>query len=136
MPLYRSQHLQGEGQLIVRKYWLLDQHGEDGPTALVETNGSMHIVRILRFGPGITELEAQQEIQDRMMGKMAPTLKPLVDGNSIEVESVLPHDDLPDSAKAGSKKLNRSDRRSSGQRGSSENITTGKPDRSGGRGDR
>lgn len=120
----------------MRKYWLLDQHGADGPTALVETNGSMHIVSILRFGPGITELEAQQEIADRVVGKMAPTLKPLVDGNSITVESVMPHEDLTGGTKAGSKKLNRSDRRSAGQRGSSENITTGKPDRSGGRGDR
>ena len=120
----------------MRKYWLLDQHGEDGPTALVETNGSMHIVRILRFGPGITELEDQQAIQDRVMGKMAPTLKPLVDGNSIEVESVEPHEDLPGSSSTGSKKLNRADRRSSGQRGRSGGIAASGPDRSGGRGDR
>ena len=50
----------------MRKYWLLNQHGADGPTALVETDGSMHIARILRFGPDITELDDQQAIQERV----------------------------------------------------------------------
>ncbi len=120
----------------MRKYWLMDQHGEDGPTALVETDGSMHVVRILRFGPGITELEAQQEIQDAVIGKIAPTLKPLVDGSSITVESVEPHADLKGNSKGGGGKANRADRRSAGQRGASGGRTGDGPSRSGGRGDR
>jgi hypothetical protein len=120
----------------VRKYWLLDQHGEDGPTALVETDGSMHIVRILRFGPGITELAAQQEIQDRVIGKVAPTMKPLVDGSSIAVEGVEPHADLRQSSKSGSTKTNRADRRSAARGGSPGGRTGGGPRRAGGSGDR
>lgn len=119
----------------MRKFWLMDQHGEDGPTALVETDGSMHVVRILRFGPGITELEAQQAIQDAVLGKIAPTLKPLVDGSSITVESVEPHEELRGNAKGGSAKANRAERRSGGQRGSGGRAAEG-PSRAGGRGDR
>ena len=119
----------------MRKFWLMDQHGKDGPTALVETNGKMQIVQILRFGPGITELDDQQAIYDEVIGKIAPTLKPLVDGSSITVDSVEPHGDLHAASKSGSK-TNRADRRSAGQRGSSGGRTGDGPSRSGGRGDR
>ncbi|MDH3754112.1 MAG: hypothetical protein OEU32_09605 [Acidimicrobiia bacterium] len=78
----------------MRKYWLLDQHGGDGPTALVETDGALHIIDILRFGPGITALEQQQELWDRLIGRVAPTMKPLVDAGSLEVESEPPNPDL------------------------------------------
>lgn len=120
----------------MRKYWLLDQHGEDGPTALVETDGKMHIVRILRFGPGITELADQQAIQDRVVGKVAPTLKPLVDGTSIDVESVEPHEELQQSSTSGPGKANRADRRGESRGGRSGGRSAGGPSRSGGRGDR
>jgi hypothetical protein len=120
----------------VRKYWLLDQHGEDGPTALVETDGSMHIVRILRFGPGITELVDQQAIHDRIIGKVAPTMKPLVDGSSIEVAGVEPHADLRGDSKSASTKTNRADRRSAGRAGRAGGRAGGGPSRNGGRGDR
>ena len=120
----------------MRKFWLMDQHGEDGPTALVETDGSMHIVRVLRFGPGITELDAQKAIVDRVLGKVAPTLKPLVDGSSITVDSVEPHADLNTGATSGSTKTNRADRRNAGQRGPAGGRVQGGPSRAGGRGDR
>lgn len=121
----------------MRKYWLLDQHGDEGPTALVETDGRMHIVRILRFGPGITELADQQAIQDRVIGKVAPTMKPLVDGPAIEVAgSVEPHADLRQSSKSGSTKTNRADRRGAARGGGAGGRTQGGPSRSGGRGDR
>lgn len=120
----------------MRKFWLLDQHGADGPTALVETDGKMHIVRILRFGPGITELEDQQEIQDRVLGKMAPTLKPLVDGSSLDVESVEPHADLPQGSKGAAGKANRAGRRSEAKGARSGGRAGDGPSRSGGRGDR
>ena len=120
----------------MRKYWLLDQHGEDGPTALVETDGRMRIVSVLRFGPGITELEDQQAIHDRVLGKVAPTLKPLVDGSSIDVESVELHADLEGTSKGGSKKANRAERRKAEQGGGSGGRLASGPSRSGGRGDR
>lgn len=121
----------------MRKYWLLDQHGSDGPTALVETDGSMHIVDVLRFGPGITELDAQQAVWDSVIGKVAPTMKPLVEGSSIDVDdSVDPHADLRRGAKGGPPQTNRADRRGKGQRGRSGGRVAGGPSRKGGRGDR
>ena len=120
----------------MRKYWLLDQHGEDGPTALVETDGRMRIVSVLRFGPGITELEDQQAIQDRVLGKVAPTLKPLVDGSSIDVESVEPHADIEGTSKSKAAKGNRADRRKAAQGGDGGGRVAGGPSRAGGRGDR
>jgi len=120
----------------MRKFWLLDQHGGDGPTALVQTDGRMRIVSVLQFGPGITELEDQQAILDRVLDKVAPTLKPLVDGSSIDVESVEPHADLKRGSGSGSNKGNRADRRKAGQSGNSGGRVQGGPSRAGGRGDR
>ncbi len=119
----------------MRKYWLLDQHDSDGPTALVYTDGSMHIVDVLRFGPGITELGDQQVVWDSIIGKLAPTMKPLVDASSIEVEGVEPHEDLLRGANGGSPQTSRADRRAAGQRGPSGREAGG-PSRKGGRGDR
>lgn len=119
----------------MRKYWLLDQHGADGPTALVESDGRMRVVRILQFGPGITDLEAQVAIRDQVMGKIAPSLKPLVDAGAIEVQGVEPHIDLD--AGGGSSRANRGARRKSGSSGRSGGGRTGSgPSRKGGRGDR
>lgn len=133
---YGSDETTRQGQLIVGKYWLLDQHGEDGPTALVETNGSMNIVRILQFGPGITGLDDQQVIQDRVVGQVAPKMKPLVQGSSIVVDSVEPHEDLRKSFQAGKAKAKRSDRGGTSQWGRSGPSGGGAASRSGGRGDR
>jgi hypothetical protein len=119
----------------VQKYWLLDQHDSDGPTALVYTDGSMHIVDVLRFGPGITELDDQQAVWDNIIGKLAPTMKPLVAASSIEVESIEPHADLRRADNSGSPQTNRAGRRATGQRGTSGRAAGG-PSRKGGRGDR
>jgi hypothetical protein len=119
----------------VRKYWLLNQHGRDGPTALVETDSSMHIVEVLRFGPGITELEDQQAVWDSIMGKVAPTMKPLVAASSIEVESVEPHTDLRRDAITGSAQTSRAFRPGTDKWGRSGRVAGG-PTRRGGRGDR
>lgn len=120
----------------MRKYWLLDQHGEDGPTALVMTDGSMHITRILQFGPGITELDDQQEILDRVVGKLAPTMKPLVDGGSIDVDGVEPHADLRDDSTNAAGQTNRAGRRNAGRSSGPGGRMGGGPSRTGGRGDR
>ncbi len=119
----------------MRKYWLLDQHGGDGPTALVYTDGSMHIVDVLRFGPGITELDDQQAVWDSIIGMLAPTMKPLVAASSIKVDSVEPHPDLRRRAKSGSPQTSRADRRAARQRGPAGRVAGG-PSRRGGRGDR
>jgi hypothetical protein len=72
----------------------MDQHGGEGPTALVETDGRLQIVDVLRFGPSITELGDQQEVWDQVIGRVAPTMKPLVDASSVDEEGVEPHPDL------------------------------------------
>ncbi|MFV1991985.1 MAG: hypothetical protein ACC652_14735 [Acidimicrobiales bacterium] len=72
------------------KYWLMDQHGADGPTALVETDGSMHIIDVLRFGPGVTEVDDQQTVWDHVIGRFAPSMKPFVDAKSLDEEGVEP----------------------------------------------
>jgi hypothetical protein len=78
----------------MRRYWLMDQHGADGPTALVETDGSLHVIDVLKFGPAITELEGQQQIWDDVIGHVAPTLKPFVNAKDLQEDGVEPHDDL------------------------------------------
>jgi len=78
----------------VRKFWLMDQHEGDGPTALVETDGRLQIVDVIRFGSSLTELADQQKVWDDVIGRVAPTLKPFVDASTIDEEGVAPHDDL------------------------------------------
>lgn len=78
----------------MRRYWLLDQHGADGPTALVETDGSLHIIGVLRFGPDIVELDDQQRVWDQVIGRLAPSMKPFVDASSVDEEGVEPHPKL------------------------------------------
>ena len=119
----------------MRTYWLMDRKGHDGPTALVETDGSMHIVRVTKFGPGITELDDQQEIQDEVLGQLAPVMKPMVAGTSIDVAGVEPHPDLTqgDSGGAGG---NRASRREVGSRGKSGGRSGGGPSQRTNRGDR
>lgn len=87
----------------MRKFWLLDQHGSEGPTALVETNGSLQVVGVARFGPGITELADQQAVLDKVLGRVAPTLKPLVPAGELDETGVAPHDELDLGASGGVK---------------------------------
>ncbi len=78
----------------MRRYWLLDQHGGEGPTALVETDGRLHIIDVLRFGPTLTELEDQQRVWNQVIGHVAPTMRPLVDADELDEEGVEPHPKL------------------------------------------
>lgn len=119
----------------MRRYWLMDQHGGKGPTALVETDGGLHVVDVVRFGPEITELDEQQKVWDRVIGKVAPTLRPLVDASSIDEEGVAPHAELwRGHHDRGAP--NRSARRSGGGRRPGVGRAGGGPGRTGSRGDR
>lgn len=113
------------------RYWLMDRHEGEGPTALVETDGSMRIIDVLRFGPGITAVEAQQKIWDEVMGKVAPTMKPFANASTLKEEGVAPHDDLI-RGDAGSTR--RSGRGNGSRGGSAGGRTAGGPKRSGSRG--
>ena len=120
----------------MRTYWLMDRKGHDGPTALVETDGGMHIVKVLGFGPGITDLDDQQEIVDEVVGHLAPVMKPIVAATSIEVEGVEPHADLRQ-GESGGAGGNRASRRDAGSsRGTGRGRTGGGPSKTTSRGDR
>lgn len=86
---------------ILRTYWLLNRHGSDGPTALVEIDGRMKIVDIIKFGPDLTELEAQQKVWDEVIGMIGPTLKPFVKSSTVKENGVAPHADLQRSSERG-----------------------------------
>jgi hypothetical protein len=62
--------------------------------ALVETDGSLHIVDVIRFGPSNIELDDQQSVWDLVIGRVAPTLTPALDASAIDEEGVVPHPDL------------------------------------------
>lgn len=119
----------------MKRFWLLDQHGSDGPTALVETDGRLQIVDVVRFGPSITELDDQQEVWDKVVGRVAPTMKPAVNASTIDEEGIAPHPDLRrERTDAGG--VNRAGRRAAaGNQGSAGRVGGG-PSRRGGRGDR
>ena len=101
----------------MREYWLLDQHGADGPTALVETDGRMRIIDVLRFGPSITEVDDQQKLWDEIIGRVAPTMKPLVDASSIDEKGVAVHRKVRHGEHGGGGKANRAGRGDGGRRG-------------------
>lgn len=120
----------------MRKFWLMDQHGDDGPTALVETDGGLHVVDVIRFGPTITELDDQQKIWDQVIGRVAPTLKPCVKASSIDEVGVAPLADLRREDGAGSGSLNQAGRRSNSGTSGSAGRTGGGPSRNRSRGER
>ena len=62
--------------------------------ALVETDGSLHIVDVIRFGPSNIELDAQQLVWDHVIGRVAPTMTPALDASAIDEKGVAPHPDL------------------------------------------
>ena len=116
------------------KFWLMDQHGSDGPTALVETDGRLQVVDVLRFGPSITELDDQQAVWDQVIGRVAPTMKPLVKASSLDEEGVAPLPELQRSDRAGL--ANRAGRSTVGDdQGPVQRVGDG-PSRRGGRGER
>ena len=120
----------------MRKFWLMDQHGGDGPTALVETDGRLQIVDVLRFGPSITGLADQQKVWDDVIGRVAPTMKPFVDASSIEEEGVAPLAELRRGDEAGGGPTNRAGRRTAGRHRGPVGRVGGGPTRRGGRGER
>ena len=113
-------------------YWLLDRLGHDGATALVETDGSMRVIDVHRFGPGITDLDEQRAILDDVMGRIAPTLKPMVDATSLDEEGVEPDPDL----QHGDHGDSRAARRSTARRGIGGGRTLGGPNKKRSRGER
>ena len=120
----------------MRTYWLLDQHDGTGPTALVETDGRMHIVDVIRFGPEITELKDQQKVWDQVIGKVAPAMKPFVDASSLDEEGVALHPKLRTDGRVGTGKGGRGGRGDSDQRGIGVGRASGGPSRKRSRGDR
>ncbi|MGH1489416.1 MAG: hypothetical protein ACRBK7_08515 [Acidimicrobiales bacterium] len=118
----------------MRKFWLLDQHGSDGPTALVSTDGGLRVVDILRFGPSVTELEAQQKVWDDVIGRVAPTLKPCKKDSEVDEEGIAPHDDLDRSDNNASG--NRAGRRAATRTKGAVERTGGGPSRNRSRGER
>lgn len=118
-------------------YWLLDRHGGKGPTALVETDGGLHVIDVVRFGPSVTELDDQQKIWDEVIGRVAPTMKPLVDASSVDEEGVAPHPELRrgegDNARvrkrAGRSKTGRGGRAGVGRAGGGPSRTRSRGDR-------
>ena len=118
------------------KFWLMDQHGGDGPTALVETDGRLQIVEVVRFGPSITGLDDQQEIWDRVIGRVAPTMKPVVRASSIDEQGVAPHPDLERDDGGDARSVNRARGPTGGKHQGAVGQVGGGPSRRGGRGDR
>ena len=76
------------------KYWLLDRHGTEEPSVLVEVDGAMRVVEVLRFGPQVSKLEDQQRIRDDVIGRLAPTLRPFVAAAKIGEQGIAVHEDL------------------------------------------
>lgn len=113
-------------------YWLLDRLGHEGATALVETDGSMHVINVHRFGPGITELDEQQAIWDDVIGHIAPTLKPMVDATTLDEDGVEPDPDL----QRGGDGSNRAGRRSAARQDIGGGRSLGGPSKKRSRGDR
>ena len=114
------------------KFWLMGRHEGDGPSVLIEANGSMKVISVLRFGPEVVELEEQQEIWDSVSGCLVPTLKPFMPAAHVHEDGVAVHADLShDGGPPGSS--NRVGRRASGPRGSGVGQGGG-PSRSGSRG--
>ena len=120
----------------MRKFWLMDPDDHDRPIALVETDGSLHIVEVLRFGPSHVELDDQQEVWDRVIGRVAPTLKPALNASAIDEEGVAPHPDLRRGEHGdphATDHIGRGDRR---RRGQASGGAPGGANRSRSRGDR
>lgn len=78
----------------MRRFWLMDPDDHDRAMALVETDGSLHIVDVIRFGPSNIELDDQQVVWDLVIGRVAPTMTPALDALAIDEEGVAPHPDL------------------------------------------
>lgn len=113
------------------KYWLLDRHGAEGPSVLVEADGAMRVVEVLRFGPDVSKLADQQRISDDVVGRLTPTLRPFVAAAKVPEDGIAVHDDLQHRVVGGSNRRGSSDGGGRGQ-GSGRGAAGAK--RTGGRG--
>lgn len=120
----------------MRKFWLMDQHGSDGPTALVETDGRLQVVRVVRFGPSITTLEDQQQVLDQVIGRVAPTMKPCVKASTVDEQGVEPLPDLRTDDGPGGGSKSRADRRANPGTSGSAGAQNRGPSRAKSRGER
>lgn len=118
------------------KFWLMNQHGDDGPTALVETDSRLQIIDVLRFGPSVTELEDQQDVWDKVVGRVAPTMKPVVKASSMDEKGIAPHPELRRGDQTTGESANRAGRRAAAGPQGSAGRASGGPARRGGRGER
>lgn len=112
------------------RYWLMDRHGADGPTVLVETDGTLRITDVIRFGPAVTKLEDQQKIWDEVSGKVAPTLKPVQAEGKVAESGIDVHADL----RRSDDEDNQAKRTRSRRTAEGANTVDGKTKRTGGRG--
>lgn len=120
----------------MRKFWLMNPDDHDRPMALVETDGSLHIVDVDRFGPSYVELDDQQAVWDHVRGRVAPTLTPALNASTVDEEGIAPHPDLRRSEHGdphATDHIGRGDRRRRGQAGGG---APGGANRSRSRGDR
>ena len=116
---------------IMGMYWLLDRHKGKGPSVLVEADGAMRVIDVVRFGPKITKLEDQQKLWDDVSGSLVPTLKPFVSEDELDEEGIEVHEDLEHGASGGGATRGRSKAR---RESSGGGRTAGGSKRTGGRG--
>lgn len=112
-------------------YWLLDRHGAKGPSILVEADGAMRVIDVLRFGPKVSKLEDQQKVWDDVVGGVVPTLKPFVPEEELDEEGQEVHDDLEHRDSTGA---NSRGRGKVGRKRSGGGRSAGGSKRTGGRG--
>lgn len=112
-------------------YWLLDRHGAKGPSILVETDGAMRVIDVLRFGPKVSKLEDQQKIWDDVSGGVVPTMKPFVNESDLDEEGHEVHEDLDHGGVGGTKGRARASAR---RKSSGGGRSGGGTKRTGGRG--
>ena len=112
-------------------YWLLDRHGAKGPSILVEADGAMRVIDVLRFGPKVTKLEDQQKIWDDVVGGVVPTMKPFVSEAKLDEEGQELHADLEHGGSGGTQGRGRAN---AGRKSSGGGRSAGGTKRTGGRG--
>ncbi len=112
-------------------YWLLDRHGAKGPSILVEADGAMRVIDVLRFGPKVGKLEDQQKIWDDVSGGVVPTMKPFVNESDLEEEGQEVHEDLDRGGAADTRGRSRASAR---RKSSGVGRSGGGTKRTGGRG--
>lgn len=112
-------------------YWLLDRHGSKGPSVLVEADGAMRVIDVVRFGPKVSKLEDQQKVWDDVSGNLVPTMKPFVTESKLDEEGVEVHADLDHGGVGGARTRGRA---KAGRKSAAGARVAGGTKRTGGRG--